>query len=474
MNNMGNGQAVITVDYGSALKLSGSTTVAPDFGGQPQEAAAWVAYANADPSIYGTGSDVTLGVDQQGNNWRTAGYWAKLRASTANQYLTWATADGVYNSQNSFLAINRSAPAGIKYWEIGNETFGTGYYSHDSSTGYSTDYHVPYNGTNRRANANLSPAHYGQQVVQFSNLMKAVDPSIKIGAVLSTPPDDYSWDSSGGQHWNDQVLSQPGISSAVDFAMVHWYPSIPEEYTAFTDTMWNGQPLNGKFDYTDSNGNGFYDAGEPSEPVTAVNKGDSLMPFPAQKINTMINGAGTHTGMNKGVKDYLSQYGLPSAKIMVTEFNYFGHVWTGAAQDPTNYEPAADALFVADSYATWLEDGVTSVQYLELSKNTFLGDTSSLTRGPAFYAIDLLNKMSNPGDSTITSTSDNGNVRIHSVKRADGSVALMLLNEGLTAASIDVSISGSLLSSAGHVVFQRWNRHYHDRGRGPRQQLHRG
>ena len=44
------------------------------------------------------------------------------------EFQTWATTDGVYNSQNAFLAIDRDEPVGIKYWEIGNETFGTGYY----------------------------------------------------------------------------------------------------------------------------------------------------------------------------------------------------------------------------------------------------------------------------------------------------------------------------------------------------------
>ena len=29
----------------------------------------------------------------------------------------------------NFLAINHPTPEGIKYWEIGNETFGTGYYA---------------------------------------------------------------------------------------------------------------------------------------------------------------------------------------------------------------------------------------------------------------------------------------------------------------------------------------------------------
>jgi Glycosyl hydrolase family 30 beta sandwich domain len=445
MNNMtGGGQAVITVDYGSALKLSGTTTVKPDFGGQPQEAAAWVAYANADPSIYGTASDVVLGVDQQGNNWRTAGYWAKLRASTSSQYFTWASADGVYNSQNSFLAIDRPTPVGIKYWEIGNETFGTGYYG--GGNGYSTDYHVPYDGTNRNNNSNLSPAHYGQQVVQYSQLMKAVDPTIKIGAVLSTPPDDYSWDVQSGQHWNNQVLSQPGISSAVDFAIVHWYPYAGDLVTAYTDSNHNS-----RFDYTDSNSNGRYDIGESSEPITAVNNGSSALSFPGTKIPLMINGQtpGQDFGTSAGVRDSLAQWGLPNAQIMVTEFNVNGRIWTGGGPDPTNYFTAADTEYVADAYATWLDNGVTSVQFLELSAADFLDSTPTLNRSSAFWAVEMLNQAENPGDSAVTATSDTSTVRVHSYKRPDGSVAIMILNESLTAQNISVNINGSLLASTG-------------------------
>lgn len=445
MNNMaGGGRAVITVDYGSALKLNGTTPAAPDFGGQPQEAAAWVAYANADPSIYGTASDVPLGVDQQGNNWRTAGYWAKLRASTPSEYQTWASAEGVYNSQNSFLAINRPTPAGIKYWEIGNETFGTGYYG--GGNGYSTDYHVPYDGTNRNNNANLSPAHYGQQVVQYSQLMKAVDPTIKIGAVLSTPPDDYSWDVQNGQHWNNQVLSQPGISSAVDFAIVHWYPYAGDLVTAYTDSNHNG-----RFDYTDSNSNGRYDIGESSETITGVNTGSSALAFPGTKIPLMINGqtAGQDFGTSAGVRDSLAQWGLPNAQIMVTEFNLSGRVWTGGGPDPTNYFTAANTEYVADAYATWLDNGVTSVQFLELSAADFLNDSPSLNRNSAFWAVEMLNLAENPGDSAVNASSDTSTVRVHSYRRPDGSVAVMILNESLTAQNVSVNINGSSLASAG-------------------------
>ncbi|MBX3427455.1 MAG: hypothetical protein KF688_17380 [Pirellulales bacterium] len=212
------GRATITVNNGSALKLVNGQMAVPDFGGQPQEAAAWFAYVNADPAIYGTPDDVVLGIDQQGNDWRTAGHWARLRASTPQQYQAWATAAGTFDPLNSFLAINRTESYGIEYWEIGNETFGTGYYG--GGTGYSVNYDVPYSGNNshRNGHPDLSPTAYGHDVVNFATLMKAVDPTIKIGAVLNTPPDDNSW----GPTWNSDVLAVAGES--IDFAAIHWYP----------------------------------------------------------------------------------------------------------------------------------------------------------------------------------------------------------------------------------------------------------
>jgi hypothetical protein len=65
--------------------------------------------ANADASIYGTANGIVIGVDQQGSDWKTAGYWARLRASTFGQYQSWAQAGGVFDSFNTFLAINRDA-----------------------------------------------------------------------------------------------------------------------------------------------------------------------------------------------------------------------------------------------------------------------------------------------------------------------------------------------------------------------------
>ena len=65
-------------------------------------------------------NDITIGVDAEGNDWRTVGYWARLRTLTAAQNL---------DNQYDFLAIDRDLPIDIKYWEIGNELNGNGYYS---------------------------------------------------------------------------------------------------------------------------------------------------------------------------------------------------------------------------------------------------------------------------------------------------------------------------------------------------------
>ena len=184
-------QAMITVNYGSNQQGNGP--------GEPLEAASWVAYANGDPS-----SEQVLGVDGTGFDWQTVGYWASLRASEPL-----AVDDG-----KNKLRIAHPAPLGIRYWEIGNEVFGNGYYSGE----FELDLHAPY-GAPRLGHPDLSPTTYGQGVVSYAEQMKAVDPSIYIGAVLNTPPMDYTW----GPDWNSGVLKEAG--DIADFLIVHWYPS---------------------------------------------------------------------------------------------------------------------------------------------------------------------------------------------------------------------------------------------------------
>ena len=98
---------------------------------------------------------------------------------------------------------------GVKYWEIGNENYGNGHYG----AAWEADNH-----------ADKSPAEYANQVVAYADAMKAVDPTIKIGAVLTTPgnwPDGIVAGGDAGT-WNQTVLSIAGPT--IDFVILHWYP----------------------------------------------------------------------------------------------------------------------------------------------------------------------------------------------------------------------------------------------------------
>ena len=412
-------QAVITIDFGSGqLWDSGHTKlIIPPTNAEPEEAAAWVAYANGDASLFGTTNDLTIGTDTLGNNWRTVGFWAKLRSSTQAQYQSWATAAGVYDSTFNFLAINHPTPVGIKYWEIGNETFGSGYYG--GGDGYSVNYAVPYPYTAnvRSNNPALSPTVYGQQVKQFSLAMKAVDPTIKIGAVVSTPPGDYSWDAINGQHWTPQVLSQ--CASNIDFIIAHWYYDIPNN-----------------------------------------DNGTNLLPAPAATIPVMINGTNTHVGTDSGLKDWINQYrpGDPTnVSIFITEFGYMGSLRTSQSGKPI-IGPVT-MLFDVDSYATWTSYGVSNICFLEMSATPFLGDTATLTRGETFYGIKTLHQMALPGDMMVSSTSDTSTIRAQATRQQNGNVGLLFLNESLSSTqTVNVTISNALVSTNGtQYIFGQGN-----------------
>ena len=196
----------------------------------------------------------------------------------------------------NFLRINHRDPVGIKYWEVGNETFGTGYY--DGGDGYAVNYAVPYDGTERLGNTNLSPAFYGRQVSIFSQMMKAVDPTIKIGAVVDTPPDDYSGDTFDGQLWTPQALAQ--CASNIDFVIAHWYPYA---------------------------GNGA--------------NGSSLLSQVGSTIPVMINGTATHTNTDSGLRDWINDYRSDgtNVQIFITEFNYLGSLAVSNNSAPVSARP---------------------------------------------------------------------------------------------------------------------------------------
>ena len=98
----------------------------------------------------------------------------------------------------------------IQYWEVGNEVYGNGSYG----SSWEADTHA------------LGATSYANNYLQFYQAMKAADPNIKVGVVLTTPgnwPDGIVASSYGDtQDWNHTVLSI--IKDDYDLAIVHFYP----------------------------------------------------------------------------------------------------------------------------------------------------------------------------------------------------------------------------------------------------------
>jgi hypothetical protein len=349
--------AMVTINYGS------NTT--NTIGGQPQEAAAWVAYANTDANVYGTTADVTLGTDPAGVKWYTAGYWAKLRGSTPAEYQAWASEAGMYDPALSFLAIHHPAAVHVKYWEIGNEVGGNGY----NGPQWEYDLHAPYKNGDSKSNAGrknnplLSPAEYGHNFIRFVRLMKSVDPTIKIGTGFAAFRDNRG---------DDILLRIAG--DFIDFGIIHWYP--------------NGA--------------------DPNDPVGSLPGAVTSGPFSlSQLVSNLRKSARTYAYKGPG-----------NFEINITEFNY-------AAK---NASMVSYALFAADAYVTGFENGVKNMDLLEMLGLPYLGDGPPVPGGE-YYGIQMVSHFASAGDRFVSTEYSDPKLRVHAVKRSDGGMGLLFVND---------------------------------------------
>ncbi|WP_329254158.1 LPXTG cell wall anchor domain-containing protein [Streptomyces canus] len=284
---------------------------------------------------------------------------------------------------------------GVKYWEIGNEVYGNGHYG--DGKGWETDNH-----------ADKSPKEYGKNLVAYSKAMKAVDPKVKIGAVLTTPgfwPDAEKAPGDSAD-WNNTVLSIAGRS--IDFVIVHWYPG-------GTTT--------------------------------------------ADLLNTPSRIAGVRSSLRSLIAKYTGSRAA-SVEIAVTE--------TDAVGSPALTSQAA-ALFAPDTYMTWFEQGATHVDWWNLHNGTDQAPTTVhgqtdyqdggiLSAGtcaggkcqprrdtpfPTYWGIRSLTALAQPGDTMVKSSSRNSSVTVHAVRSSNGGLNVMLTNKSpQNAAQVSLSYAG--------------------------------
>ncbi len=364
-----NVQGIVTVNYGT---------------GSPQEAAAWVAYANGNASLYGSAGDITIGVDAGGRDWKTAGYWARLRSLTAAQ-----------NTDNKldFLAIGRGSPFGIRYWEIGNECYGT---------------------WERDTNTLTHHAHtYAVRAANYIARMKAIDPGIQIGVVAT--PGESSNDNGYTDHpavnprtgqtnygWTPVMLTTlKNLGVAPDFLVHHVYP------------QWTN----------------------PENPASSPDNDTTL-------LQSTGNWARDAADLRQQIKDYLGEGGS-NVELVCTENN------SDAGAQGRQSTSLVNGLYYADSLGRLLKTEFRGFAWWDLRNGTdpdgyfgsniygwrTYGDLGMIngqsTRHPAFYAAKLMQGLARPGDKILETTSDYPYLSAHAARRANGSVALLVINKSL-------------------------------------------
>jgi hypothetical protein len=258
--------------------------------------------------------------------------------------------------------------------------------------------------------------------------MKAVDPTIDIGAVLTAPnnwPDGVT-NSASPEPWNQTVLST--ACSAIDFVIVHWYPQNPG------------------------------------------NESDATLLSDPSQIASMVS------TLRSEINQYCGSH-ASAVQIFVTETN-------SVSSNPGKQTVSTvNALFEDDDYMSWLENGVSTVDWWTLHNGPVAGNTSSSLYGsanygdygvladggcttatsgicepaadtpfPAYYGLQMLNYLGKAGDTMVSSSSNQTLVSVHAVKQANGDLAVLLINKDPNNSyNVSLALNGYTASSSAMV-----------------------
>jgi alpha-N-arabinofuranosidase len=361
-------QTVITVNYGTGRDLSGALSTSASLSQRVKRAAAWVAYLNGNPT-----DSRDIGVDEEGNDWHRVGDWAQRRADRGHP-----------------------APYGVSYWEVGNEVYG------NWEPGFTT------------------VKHYAQDFLAFAAAMKAIDPSIQVGAVGLGAP-HWRGDADPADEWNATLIRTAG--QAMDFLIVHlYYPSAAQSQVPYGSTTW----------------------------FTAVMAGARQALADLQEIRNILAGNSTR-GRRIG--------------LAVTEYG----IWPADSQDARDYSNLGRALHDADLLMTLIGEGAglqvilgTGWNLHGSNQTSLIGydwATSNRVVRPQYHSFQLLRKYLGPQllttavQSPTFSTQQVGNVpaaasipTLNALAGTDatGRVTVLVLNRSL---SQEVTLTVRLLGA---------------------------
>ena len=291
---------------------------------------------------------------------------------------------------------------GVRYWEIGNECYGP----------WETD-------VNTRPH---DPVTYATRFKDYYTRMKAVDPTIRIGAVAVTGEDSYA-------NYTDQAVTNPRTGAThsgwtpvmlatlrtlgvtPDFLVHHRYPQAPG---AESDVGLLASSISWAADAADLRRqlNDYLGAAAASVELVAT-ENNSVFTSPGKQTTSLVNGL------------FLAD---SIGTAMTTEFN--GVLWWDLRNAPETGNNNSDSLYGWRLYGDY---GIVNDA----------DPSDPADRYPTFYVAKLLQYFARPGDRLVSAISDYGQLSAYAARRADGALTLLVINKSpSTALNASIAVSG--------------------------------
>jgi alpha-N-arabinofuranosidase len=300
------------------------------------------------------------------------------------------TVDYGMGTSNEAAAWVRSANVtnhlGFRYWEIGNECYGT----------WETD-------SNSLPN---DPYTYAHRARDYITQMKAADPTIKIGVVVTPGENTYINNfnhfainprtGTTNYGWTPVMLSTlKSLGVTPDFLIHHVYPEygVDADQSLLLDSgNWPGDAADLRQQISDYVGN----TGTNIELICTENNSDSGTP--GRQSTSIVNGV------------YLAD---SLAQLMKTEIN--GFIWWDLRNGTDTNGDFDSALY------GWRNFGD-------------LGVINGLnTRLPVYYTFKLMQNFAQPGDTVLNASTDYALLTTYASRKADGALAVLVINKDRSA-----------------------------------------
>jgi hypothetical protein len=276
---------------------------------------------------------------------------------------------------------------GFKYWEIGNECYG----------GWETDQHSVKN----------DPYTYAVTARDYINLMRSVDPTIKIGVVAVTGEDSYGNNTHTVTNPRTNVthtgwtpvmlntLSALGVSP--DFLIYHRYEQAPghesDSGLLQSSSTWSQDAASLRQQLND------YLGAKGSQVELVITEHNSVYSNPGKQTTSLVNGL---------------FYADALGQVLQTEFNAMTWWDLRNGQDATNN--------LSPSLYGWRQYGDYGIV------------SSTSDKYPTYYVAKLLKYFARGADTIVNASTDNQLVSAYSAVRQDGSLSVLVVNKSPTTA----------------------------------------